>query len=71
MNEILLLIMAFVSAGYVIVSWMLGKERLYTAIIIFLVLISTVGGKIVTFFGYETNTGNIFYASVFYVNRTY
>lgn len=65
MNELLLLLTAVISAAFVVVGWHLGKERLYTVIIIFLVLIAAVGGKIVTFFGYETNTGNIFYASVF------
>jgi uncharacterized integral membrane protein (TIGR00697 family) len=53
------------SAGYVFVSWKSGKERLYSAIIVFLILIAIVGGKTVEFFGFETNTGNIFYASVF------
>lgn len=65
MNEILLICTAILSTGFILVSWKLGKERLYSAIIIFLLLISTVGGKIVEFFGYQTNTGNIFYASVF------
>lgn len=45
--------------------WRFGKERLYSAIVIFLILVTTVGGKIVEFFGQNTNTGNIFYASVF------
>jgi len=45
--------------------WNLGKERLYSAIIVFLILISAVGGRIVVFFGHNTNTGNIFYSSVF------
>jgi hypothetical protein len=65
MNEILLILSCLICASYVFISWSLGKERLYTAIIIFLALIATVGGKIVEFFGFETNTGNIFYASVF------
>lgn len=64
-NETLLLITAVFSAGFVVLSWKLGKERLYSAIMIFLLLISAVGGKIVEFFGFATNTGNVFYASVF------
>jgi queuosine precursor transporter len=65
MNELLLLATAVASTSFIIISWKLGKERLYSAIIIFLILIATVGGKIVEFFGAQTNTGNIFYAAVF------
>ena len=65
-NEALLLLTAVVSTGFIIVSSKFGtKENLHGSIVIFLILISTVGGKIVEFFGYETNTGNIFYASIF------
>jgi queuosine precursor transporter len=65
MNELLLLVVACISAAFVVAGWRLGKERLYTVIAVLLILIATVGGKIITVFGYETNTGNIFYASVF------
>ena len=65
MNELLLILTALGSAGFVFAAWRFGKERLYTVIIVFLILIASVGGKIVEFFGHETNTGNIFYASVF------
>jgi len=64
-NELLLLLTAIISAGVVFAAWQIDKERLYSAILIFLILISILGGKIVEFFGYETNTGNIFYASIF------
>jgi uncharacterized integral membrane protein (TIGR00697 family) len=65
MNELLLLITALVSALFVLAGWKFGKERLYSVIIVFLILIAAVGAKIVFFFGHPTNTGNIFYASVF------
>src|ERR1700722_12511648 len=65
MNELLLLVTALASAAFVVGGWRLGKERLYSVIIVFLILIAAVGGKIVLFFGHETNGGNIFYASVF------
>lgn len=65
MNEMLLLVTSFLCVGLVFISWKLGKEYLYCSIIIFLALIATVGGKIAVFFGHETNTGNIFYASIF------
>src|SRR3989344_1102325 len=51
MNELLLLITALVSASFVVAGWKLGKERLYSVMIVFLILITAVGGKIVFFFG--------------------
>jgi queuosine precursor transporter len=64
-NELLLILTAAASAGFVYGAWRLDKERIYSIIVIFLILISVLGGKIVEFFGYQTNTGNIFYAAVF------
>jgi uncharacterized integral membrane protein (TIGR00697 family) len=65
MNELLLLTTSIVSAGFILLAWKFNKERLYGVIAINLILISLLGGKIVEFFGYQTNTGNIFYASAF------
>ena len=65
MNEVILLLTSIISSFFVVLMWNLGKERLYSAIIVFLILISAVGGRIVVFFGHNTNTGNIFYSSVF------
>jgi uncharacterized integral membrane protein (TIGR00697 family) len=65
MNEILLFASAVFSVAFILIAWKLSKERLYSAIIVFLILISVVGSKIVEFWGYETNTGNVFYASIF------
>lgn len=65
MNEALLLMTGLLSVAFVYLSWRLSKERLYTAIVVFLALIATVGGKLVEFFGFETNAGNVFYASIF------
>lgn len=65
MNELILILTAILSIALVLIAWKLDKERLYSAIVIFLILIASVGGKIVEFFGFATNTGNIFYASVF------
>ncbi len=64
-NEVLILLTSIASIVLVLLAWRLDKERLYSAILIFLILIALTGGKIVEFFGHETNTGNIFYASVF------
>lgn len=64
-NELLLIVLAILSIAFVIAAWVFDKERLYSIILVFLILISVIGGKIVQFFGHETNTGNIFYASIF------
>lgn len=64
-NEFLFVLMGILATGFIIAAWKLDKERLYSAIVIFLILIATVGGKVVEFFGHETNSGNIFYASIF------
>jgi queuosine precursor transporter len=65
MNELLLGVQAAVCTLFVILTWRFARERLYGVITLFLILIGTVGGKIVYFFGHATNTGNIFYASIF------
>src|SRR3989344_6014791 len=65
LNELLLFVTVLLCAGFVFTTWELDRERLYGAIIIFLILMTSMGGEIVVFFGHETNTGNIFYASVF------
>lgn len=64
-NEAILLLTAIACVAVVCIAWRVDKERLYSAILIFLILISITGGKIVEFFGHETNTGNVFYGSVF------
>lgn len=64
-NDLTLLLMAIATAGVVFVAWRFDKERLYASIIMFLVLIALTGSKLVTFLGFETNAGNIFYAGAF------
>jgi len=65
MNELLLLGEAVVSTFFVLGAWRYVRERLYGVIVIFLILIANMGGKLIDVFGHTTNTGNIFYASVF------
>jgi uncharacterized integral membrane protein (TIGR00697 family) len=43
-----------------------GKEWLYGTIVVNLLLITTLGSKIVSVFGFTMNAGNVFYASIFY-----
>lgn len=65
MNELLLMGQAVVSTLLVLLAWRFARERLYTVISIFLILITIAGGKLVYLFGHATNTGNIFYGAVF------
>ncbi len=65
MNEVILLMTGAISLALVILAWKIDRDRLHGVIVIFLILIAITGGKIVEFFGHMTNTGNIFYASVF------
>ena len=65
MNELLLVAEAVVCTLLVVVTWKFAQARLYAIITIFLILIANLGGKIIEVFGHVTNTGNIFYASVF------
>jgi len=71
MNELLLAGSSLASALFTTLMWKLGKNRLYAAIIVFLILIASVGGKLVPVFGHVTNSGNIFYASVFRFFKDY
>ena len=64
-NDFILILTAVFCTACVFLAWRTRKALLYTAIIIFLILIGTVGGKLVLFFGHVTNSGNIFYASVY------
>ncbi|MBU6321737.1 MAG: queuosine precursor transporter [Patescibacteria group bacterium] len=65
LNDWLLLAEAVVGAGLVVSVWRLDRERLLGVISIGLILIASVGGKVITVFGHETNAGNVFYACVF------
>lgn len=65
LNELLLFATVLLCTGLVFGAWKLDRERLYGVIVLFLILISVGGGKIAEFFGYTTNTGNIFYGAVF------
>lgn len=64
-NELLLIGSSLLTAAFVYFAWKVNKDRLYSLILIFLILISIGGGKIVEFFGFATNTGNVYYAGVF------
>lgn len=43
-----------------------GKEWLYSAIVVHLLLISLLGGKLIAVFGFTTNVGNVFFINVLF-----
>ncbi|HEY4522349.1 MAG TPA: hypothetical protein VJH91_01785 [Candidatus Paceibacterota bacterium] len=66
MNETVLIVTALLDLGIVLVAYMLGREWLYVTIVVNLLLISILGAKLVSVFGFSTNSGNVFYAAVFF-----
>ena len=64
-NEIIFILTAFTDLSFILLAYQLGKNWLYATIIINLVLISTFGAKLISIFGFVTNTGNVFFAAVF------
>lgn len=66
MNEIILGLRILLELGLVFGAYLLGKEWLYATIVINLVLVSIVGAKLVTFFGFVSNDTNTFCAGIFF-----
>jgi uncharacterized integral membrane protein (TIGR00697 family) len=64
-NALLLAIEAPLCASFVYLAWRLDKHRLHGLILVFLILIATVGGKVASFEGHMTNVGVLFYASIY------
>lgn len=64
-NDLTLILTALVSAGLVVMTFRLDRDRLYSVIVVFLILITIVGSKTALFFGHLTNVGNVLYAAVF------
>lgn len=65
MNELLTLVTAVISTLGIVCCLKLGRSRLYTLILVFLFLVSTVGGKVIPIFGLDANAGNVFYAAAY------
>ncbi len=64
-NELLFLASALLDISFVFVAARIGPEWLFGAIAANLIMIGIFGAKLVAFFGFVTNAGNIFYACVF------
>ena len=65
MNELLLLAKILAECAFVLFASRLGKHWLVLTVAVNLILVSIMGAKVVTFFGFETNAGNTYYAGVF------
>ena len=65
MNEIIFAISIVIELCFVFICFRLGREWLFGSILINLILVTTFGAKLVPFFGFVVNFGNVFYASVF------
>lgn len=64
-NEIVAGITVLFSFVFIMFAYLLGRELLYIVIVLNILLISSFGAKLITLFGFTTNAGNIFFASVF------
>ena len=65
MNETIFLLTAVIDLGLVLFAYRNGKDWLYATIVINFMLISTFGAKLIPLFGFVTNAGNVFFASVY------
>lgn len=64
-NEIIFFTTIVLDLGFVTFMSHFKKEGLIAAIVLNLILVSTFGGMLVSFFSFVTNAGNVFYASIF------
>ncbi len=65
-NEIIFIITILWVYSFVLLCFFGGRRWLHAAIAINLLLISIFGAKLISLFGHVSNTGNIFYAAVFF-----
>ncbi|MGE5541017.1 MAG: queuosine precursor transporter [Bacillota bacterium] len=64
-NDLTLVLSALVSAGLVVMTFRLDRDRLYSVIVIFLILNVLIGSKTAILFGHMGNIGSVIYAAVF------
>lgn len=69
LDELLFIPAILVSFALVLIAFGLGKEWLYSLLVVYLILITVAGARLVSVFGYTTNIGNIFYAMVFLIGQ--
>ena len=65
MTEAFILLRIAIEAVFLFLAFRLGKFWLFLSVALNLILVSALGSKVVNMFGFVTNAGNVFYASVF------
>lgn len=65
MNEILFFTSIFLDLLFILFALRFGKAGVIGLIVVNIILVSTFGSKLILLFGFETNAGNVFYASIF------
>ena len=64
-TELIFLVTGILDCCFVLLAKQLGRTWLHMSIVLNLMLISTLGAKLITLFGFTTHAGNVFYACVF------
>lgn len=68
-NELITIVKILLSFTFIRLIFSLNKHFLYISIVLNLLLVSIFGAKLISLFGFITNNGNIFYASVFFATQ--
>ncbi len=68
-NELIFTIIAILDFFCILVVARLGKSWLVATVILNILLISVFGAKLISVFGFATNSGNVFYAAVFFATQ--
>jgi uncharacterized integral membrane protein (TIGR00697 family) len=71
LNELLFVAVSFIDIIFVYWSFRLGREWLAGTIAVNLILISLLGAKVISLFGFITNIGNPFFACVFFATQLF
>lgn len=64
-NEIIFIATTLIDLAFIVFMSRFGRTGLTVSIVVNAVLISTFGAKLISLFGFVTNTGNVFYACIF------
>ena len=68
-NELIFFAIALIDLVFVLIASRLGMRWLFVSIVLNLLMISIFGGKLVSRFGFVSNSGNVFYACVFFATQ--
>jgi len=65
-NELRYVVMALIELSIALFALKRGKAWVYVVIGANMILIGALGAKLTTLFGFTTNVGNVFYATIFF-----